>query len=185
MEWRPLTGFRRYGGDDPKLDLEDRGDTKATGEGEDTPKPDLEDREDIEATREGGNDPKLDREDRGDIKATVEGEDTPKPDLEDRGDIMATREGEETPKLDQVDREDIKATGYIKPVITKEEENPDREGDIREGKGSGNKYQNGLCLQYQAKNEEEEPKYQAGSSPARTPSSGPSRQWTRCPRTGW
>ena len=58
-----------------------------------------------------------------------------------RGEIEATREGEDTPKLDQVDREDIKATGYIKPVITKEEENPGKKGDTNKDKESGNKYQ--------------------------------------------
>ena len=82
--WRPGRRRRRTGGggDTPKLDLEDRGDIKATREGEDTPKLDLVDQGDTEATREGEDTPKLDLEDREDIKATGEGEDTPKPELE-------------------------------------------------------------------------------------------------------
>ena len=138
-----------------------RGDIKATREGEETPELDLKGRGDGQATREGEETPELDLGDRGDIKATREGEETSKLDLEDRGDEEATREGEETPKLDLGVRGDIKATGCIKPVITKEEESPGKEGDTREDEGSRNTYQAAPCLRYQAK-EEEEPKYQAG-----------------------
>ena len=61
-------------------------------------------RGDIKATREGEETPKLDLKGRGDGQATREGEETPELDLGDRGDNKATREGEETSKLDLEDR---------------------------------------------------------------------------------
>ena len=137
-------------------------DTGVAREGEDTPDLDLGDQGDSEVTREGEDTPELGQGDRGDTEATREGEDNPELDREDRGDVEATREGEETPELDLRDRGDIKETRWITPVITKEEENPGREGDTREDEGSRDTNQTGPCLRYQAKNEEEEPKYQAG-----------------------
>ena len=68
---------------------------------------------------------------------------------------------EETPELGLGNHRNIEATGWIKPVITKEEKNPGKEGDTREDEGSRNTYQAAPCLRYQAK-KEEEPKYQAG-----------------------
>ena len=53
-------------------------------------------------------------------------------------------------------------------MITKEEENPGREGDTREDEGSRNTYQTAPCLRYQAEKEEEEAKNQAKTGMAPT-----------------
>ena len=66
---------------------------------------------------------------------------------------------EEAGHKEEVKRENINRC--TKPVITKEEESPGKEGDTREDEGSRNTYQAAPCFRYQAK-EEEEPKYQAG-----------------------
>ena len=83
-------------------------------------------RGDIKATREGEETPELDLGDRGEIKATREGKNKPELDLVDRGDGEVTREGEETPELGLRNHENNEATRWIKPVINKEEESPAR-----------------------------------------------------------
>ena len=105
-------------------------------------------RGDIKATREGEETPELDLGDRGDNKATREGEETSKL---DRGDKEATREGEETPELDLGVRGDIKANRCTKPVITKEDKSPGKEGDTRGDEGSRNTYQTGVPQDWLAK----------------------------------
>ena len=199
----------REGEETSKLD---RGDEEATREGEETPKLDLRDHEDIEATR--CITPVITKEEEipgreGDTREDEGSRNTyhTAPCLR----YQAEKEKEEarnqakTGMAPTVTRLDIGEKYQAKkaPPVTryqtghclqyqaeKEEEEAKYQSALclqyqDEDEEEEAKHQTTLSCQYQAKNEEEEPNYRAGELLGRPPSTGTTRQRTRCPRTGW